>query len=103
MSGASWASPQGISERAWLLVGLGLVLGLLFLIQANTSVGTELGDAEVIPGELIDDAGTALPPDAATEDRIALGFNVYVIDGGPERHPVPRLGLTGLLARGPPL
>jgi hypothetical protein len=45
----------------------------------------------------------AVPPDAATEDRIALGFNVYVIDGGAERHPVPRLGLTGLLARGPPL
>jgi hypothetical protein len=103
MSGASWASPQGISGRAWLLLGLGLVLGLLFLIQANTSVGTESGDAEVIAGELIDDAGTAVPLDAATEDRIALGFNTYVIDGGPEPHPVPRLGLTGLLARGPPL
>jgi hypothetical protein len=102
MSGASWASPQGISGRAWLLLGLGLVLGLLFLAQANTA-GTELGDTQVIAGELIDDAGTAVPPYAATEDRIALGFNVYVIDGGAERHPVPRLGLTGLLARGPPL
>jgi hypothetical protein len=85
------------------LLGLGLVLGLLFLIQANTSVGTEFGDAQVIAGELIDDTGTAVPPDAATEDRIALGFNVYVIDGGPGRHPVFRLRLTGLLARGPPL
>jgi hypothetical protein len=103
MSGASWASPQGISGRAWLLLGLGLVLGLLFLIQANTSVGTEPGDAQVIADEPIDDAGTAVPQDVATEDRIALGFNVYVIDSGPERHRVLRLGLTGLLARGPPL
>lgn len=102
MSGASWASPQGISGRAWLLLGLGLILGLLFLIQANASVGTELGDAQVLVGELIDDPGTAVPPDVATEDPIALGFNQYVLVGGPERPPVLRLGLTGLLGRGPP-
>jgi hypothetical protein len=85
------------------LLGLGLVLGLLFLIQPNTSVGTELGDAQVIAGEPIDDAGAAGPQDVATDDRIALGFNPYVIDGGPERHRVLRLRLTGLPARGPPL
>jgi hypothetical protein len=102
MSGASWASPHGISRRAWLLLGLGLVLGLLFLIQANASVGTELGDAQVLAGELIDDPGTAVPPDMATEDPIALGFIVYALVGGLERRPVRRLGLSGLLGRGPP-
>jgi hypothetical protein len=101
MSGASWASPQGISGRAWLLLGLGLLLGLLLLTQANTSVGPELGDAQQFAG-LVDDAGAAVPPDVATGDRIALRFNLYVIDGGSERPPVMHLGLTGLPGRGPP-
>ena len=102
MSGASWASPEGISGRAWLLLGLGLLLALLLLTQTNTSVGTELGDAQVLAAELVDDAGTAVPPDVETGDRIALRFNVYGIDGGSERPPVLHLGLTGLPGRGPP-
>jgi hypothetical protein len=102
MSGASWASPPGISGRAWLLLGPALVLGLLVLIQANTRVGTELGNAQLIAGELIDDVGTAGTPDVATEDPIVVGFSANVIDGGSEQHPVLRLGLIGPPGRGPP-
>lgn len=86
------------------MVGLGLVLAasVLLLLQANTAVGTEPGDVNVVAGELVDHSGTSLAPDVATGDPTTFDFHPYSIDNSSERRPALRLLLIGLLGRGPP-